>query len=195
MLFDGAEAASACTADYDEAGGGWLGEEIDGAAYGVGAVEGGTGAVEDVDSGDRVEGDGDVEIKVTRLGVVDTKAVEEDEGLLEGGATEGEVGLDAVGCAGLEVERRILAEEIDDGVGDEGVVARVDEVDGAIAFGERQGFERGGDGDVLTDRGEFRLGLGGGVGGSGLLGGGGAEVEGAEKATGFQWGGHIVIIA
>ena len=195
MLLDGGEAAAACAGYNREAGGGWLGEEIDGAADGVGAVEGGTGAVEDVDAGDGVEGNGDVEVQVAGLGVVDAETVEEDEGLLEGGATEGEVGLDAVGCAGLEVERRILAEEIDDGVGDEGLVAWVDEVDGAIAFGERQGFERGGDGDVLTDRGEFRLGLGGGVGGSGLLGGGGAEVEGAEKATGFQWGGHIVIIA
>ena len=104
--------------------GGWLGEEVDGAADGVGAVEGGAGAVEDVDAGDGVEGDGDVEVEVAGLGVVDAEAVEEDEGLLEGGAADGEVGLDAVGGAGLEVEGGVLAEVVDDGVGEQGLVAR-----------------------------------------------------------------------
>ena len=59
--------------------------------------------MEDVDAGDGVEGDGDVEVEVAGFGVVDAEAVEEDEGLLEGGAAEGEVGLDAVWGAGLEV--------------------------------------------------------------------------------------------
>ena len=89
MLLDGTEAAAASACDYGEAGGGWLGEEVDGAADGVGAVEGGAGAVEDVDAGDGVEGDGDVEVEVAGFGVVDAEAVEEDEGLLEGGAAEG----------------------------------------------------------------------------------------------------------
>ncbi len=79
--------------------------------------------MEDVDSGDGVEGDGDVEVEVAGLGVVDAEAVKEDEGLLEGGAAEGEVGLDAVGGAGLEVEGCVLAEEIDDGVRGEGLFA------------------------------------------------------------------------
>jgi hypothetical protein len=92
--------------------------------------------VEDVDAGNGVERDGDVEVKVAGLGVVDAEAVEEDEGLLEGGAAEGEVGLDAVGGAGLEVEGGVLAEVVDDGVGEEGLVAGGDEVDGAIALGE-----------------------------------------------------------
>jgi hypothetical protein len=74
------------------------------------------------------------------LGVVDAKAVEENEGLLEGGAAKGEVGLDAVGGASLEVEGGVLTEEIDYGVGDEGLVARTDEVDRAVAFGEGEGF-------------------------------------------------------
>ena len=45
--------------------------------------------MEDVDAGDGVEGDGDVEVEVAGLGVVDAEAVEEDEGLLKGGAAEG----------------------------------------------------------------------------------------------------------
>ncbi len=53
-----------------------LGDEIDGSAYGVGAVEGGAGAVEDLDARDGVEGDGDVEVEVAGLGVVDAEAVE-----------------------------------------------------------------------------------------------------------------------
>jgi hypothetical protein len=113
--------------------------------------------VEDVDAGDGVERDGDVEVEVAGLGVVDAEAVEEDEGLLEGGAAEGEVGLDSVGGSGLQVERRVLAEEVDDGVGDERLVAWVDEVDGAVAFGEREGFDVSGDSDALGDRDWLRL--------------------------------------
>ena len=104
--------------------------------------------MEDVDSGDGVEWDGDVEVEVAGLGVVDAEAVEQDEGLLEGGAAEGEVGLDAVAGAGLEVEGGVLAEEVDDAVGDEGLVARGEDVDGAVAFGEGEGLEGGGDGDA-----------------------------------------------
>jgi hypothetical protein len=54
-----------------------------------GAVEGAARAVEDIDTGDGVEGDGDVEVQVAGLGVVDAETVEEDEGLLERGAAEG----------------------------------------------------------------------------------------------------------
>ncbi len=151
MLLDGAVAASTCAADDGETGGGWLGEEVDGAADGVGAVESRSRAVEDVDAGDGVEGNRDVEVEVAGFGVVDAEAVEEDEGLLEGGAAEGEVGLDAVGGAGLQVEGGVLTEEVDDGVRDERLVAGRDEIDGSVAFGEGQGFEGGGDADAFGD--------------------------------------------
>src|ERR1700679_2812409 len=95
--------------------GGWV-RRLPAPPMASGAVEGAARAVEDVDAGDGVEGDGDVEVEVAGLGGVDAEAVEEDEGLLEGGAAEGEVGLDAVGGAGLEVEGGVLAEEVDDGV-------------------------------------------------------------------------------
>ena len=41
VLLDGVVAAAAGAGDDGEAGGGWLGEEVDGSADGVGAVEGG----------------------------------------------------------------------------------------------------------------------------------------------------------
>ena len=69
--------------------------------------------MEDVDAGDGVERDGNIEVQVAGLGVVDTQTVEQDEGLLEGGTAKGEVGLYAVRGAGLEVEGGVLAEEVD----------------------------------------------------------------------------------
>jgi hypothetical protein len=66
--------------------------------------------VQNVDAGDGVEGDGDVQIKVPGLGIVDAQAVDEDKGLLEGGAADGEVGLDAFGGAGLQVEGWVKTE-------------------------------------------------------------------------------------
>jgi hypothetical protein len=109
------------------------------------------------------------------LGVVDAKAVEENEGLLEGGAAKGEVGLDAVAGAGLEVEGGVLTEEVYDAVGLEGLVAWGDDVDGAVAFGEGEGFDGGGYGDAL--------GCGGlrGEGRRGLLCDGGAQAKQAER--------------
>ena len=159
-LLDGVIAACSGAGDDGEARGGGLGEEIDGAADGVGAVEGAARAVEDVDVGDGAEWDGDVEVEMAGLGVVDAEAVEEDDGLLEGGAAEGEIGLDAVGCAGLQVEGGVLAEEIYDAVGDERLVSRREDVDGAVAFSKGKGLEGCCDGDALGYCG-FCLGRGG----------------------------------
>ena len=118
--------------------------------------------MEDFDAGEGVEGDGDVEVEVAGLGVVDAEAVEEDEGLFEGGAADGEVGLNAVGRAGLEVEGGVLAEIVGGVVEEEGLVARVESDDGAVGFGERDGWDGGGDGDGLLDGGLL---LGGGEAG------------------------------
>jgi hypothetical protein len=107
--------------------------------------------MEDVDAGDGVEGHGDVEVEVAGLGVVDAEAVDEDEGLLEGGAAEGEIGLDAFGGAGLEVEGWVLAEDIDDGICTGGLVAGEQNFYGAIAFLERERLGGGGDLDGLGD--------------------------------------------
>ena len=78
--------------------------------------------MEQVDAGDGVERDGDVEVEVAGLGIVDAEAVDEDEGLLEGSAADGEVGLNAFAGAGLQVEGRVGAEEVDGGVGADGQV-------------------------------------------------------------------------
>jgi hypothetical protein len=127
---------------------------------------------------------------VTGLGVVDAEAVEEDEGLFEGRSAEREVGLHAVGGAGLQVERGVLTEEIDDGVGGERLLARFDEVDGAVAFGEGEGFEGGGDGDALGEGGGSSL-RRSRVGGRRLLGGGGAEAEDAEEEGRLEFHGCV----
>ena len=105
--------------------------------------------MQDVDAGDGVEGNGDVEIEVAGFGIVDAQAVDEDEGLLEGGAADGEVGLDAFAAARLDIERRVGAEEVDDAVGAEGHLAGLEHLNGAIALGERQRLDGGGHLDAV----------------------------------------------
>jgi hypothetical protein len=116
--------------------------------------------VEEVDAGDGVERDGNVEVQVAGFGIVDAEAVDENEGLLEGGAADGEVGLNAFGGAGLDVEGRVGAEEIDGAVGADGEIAGEDDLDGAVAFGERERLDGGGDLDAV-DFDEFGLRRGG----------------------------------
>jgi hypothetical protein len=115
--------------------------------------------VEDFDAGDGVERDGDVEVEVAGLGVVDAETIDEDEGLLEGGAADGEIGLDSEWGAGLEVKGGVLTEIVDGAGSEERLVASVDGLDGAVGFGERDGRDGGGDG----------YGLLGWCGGAGLL--------------------------
>ena len=59
--------------------------------------------MQDIDARDGVERHGDIKVQVAGLGVVDAQAVEQDQGLLEGGTTDGEVGLNAVRAACLQV--------------------------------------------------------------------------------------------
>ena len=92
--------------------------------------------MKDIDTGDGVEWDGNVEVEVAGFWVVDSQTIDEDERLLEGSATNGEIGLNAFGGAGLHIERWIGAEEIDGRVGEGGRVARRDDLYGAVAFGE-----------------------------------------------------------
>ena len=90
-----------------------------------------------------------------------------------------------------------MAEVVDDGVGEEGLVAGGDEVDGAVAFGQGEGFEGGGNGDALGEGGGFCLFRGGVRRGSllRLLGEGGGKAEEAEKAGDLMGGGHLAIFA
>ncbi len=118
------------------------------------------GAVEDVNAGDGVKRDGDVEVEMAGLGVIDAEAVEQDERLLEGSAADGEVSLNAIASACLQVEGRVLAEQVDDAVADEWLVAGRKDVDGAVTFGERQRFESRRNGDAFGDGCGFVWGLG-----------------------------------
>src|ERR1039458_2579553 len=66
VVFERAVVAGAGAGDQRKAGGGLAGEAVACAADGVGTVEGGAGAVQDVDAGDGVERDGDIEIQIGR---------------------------------------------------------------------------------------------------------------------------------
>jgi len=150
VLLFGAVVAEACL-DYHGGCGGAGGDEVDGAPDGVGAVEGGAGAVQDVGAGDGFERHRDVEVQVATLGVVDAEAVDQDEGLLEGGAAQGDVGLHTVAGAGLDVHRGIEAEVILDAVEQQRRLPGVEHDDGAVVGRERHGFDGGGDVDALLD--------------------------------------------
>ena len=113
-LLVGAEVAES-EADGEVAGFGSAGDEVDRAAHGVGAVHGGTGAFENFDAVDGSDGNGEVHAVVAGLDVADAQAVEQDQGLAEVGAADGDVGLDAVGRALLQVDGGIELEEIDRG--------------------------------------------------------------------------------
>ena len=109
--------------------------------------------MEHVDASDGVERHSDVEIEVASFRVINAEAVDEDEGLLEGGAADGEVGLHAFAGASLNVERGIGAEEVDGRVSAGGQIARGEDVNGAIAFGEGERFDGGGDLDGVDHNG------------------------------------------
>jgi hypothetical protein len=85
------------------------------------------------------------------LGVVDAQAVDQHEGLLEGGAAQGDVGLHAVAGAGLDVDRGVEAEVVLDAVKEQRGLPGVEHDDGAVVGGERHGLDGGGDIDALRD--------------------------------------------
>ena len=76
------------------------------------------------DAGDRFERHRDIQIVVAGLHVVHAHAVEQDQRLAEAGAADREVGLDAVGRALAEVERRVEPEQVHQSVEHQPVVAR-----------------------------------------------------------------------
>ena len=149
--------------------------------------------MEDVDAGDGVERDGNVEVEMAGLGIVDAEAVDEDEGLLESSAADGEVGLHAFGGAGLEVEGRVGAEEVDGAVGADGEIVGEYLEYGAIAFGQRERLDGGGDLDAV-DFDEFGRWCGGWLRGGGWRAGclgeccGRAEEEQGEAGECFLHG-------
>ncbi len=105
--------------------------------------------MQDFHLADGFEGHGDVHVVVAALHVVEAQAVEQDEGLAEVAAANGHVGLHAIGAARLEIERRVEAEQIGEGIGDEIHAPRRQQGEGAIHFIEREGFEGAGDDDGI----------------------------------------------
>src|SRR5579863_6872323 len=83
--------------------------KVDDAADRVGSVERRSGAVEDIHAAKGGLRYGQIEVEVRGLRVVDPHAIEEDQGLLEGGAAQGHVGQYAPRGALLNVDRRIGA--------------------------------------------------------------------------------------
>ena len=71
MVLERAVIAGAGAGDETETCGRRAGEEVDGSSNRVRPVEGGAGAVEDVYAGDGVERDGNVEVEMAGLGIVD----------------------------------------------------------------------------------------------------------------------------
>ena len=88
------------------------GEEIDNATEGVDSVERGAGAFENLDGVHGLKGDGEIEVVVRGLAVVDAEAVEEHKRLFEAAATQDDVGLATAGAALFQKYGGVLAEEI-----------------------------------------------------------------------------------
>lgn len=95
------------------------GEEIDNATECVDSMKSGTGALENLDRVHGFERDGQVEVVVRGLAVVDAESVEQDEGLLEAAAAQDEIGLAAAGATLLEEDGRVVAEKLERGFGGE----------------------------------------------------------------------------
>ena len=130
---------------------------------------------------------GNVEVQVPGLGIVDSESVDEDEGLLEGCAANGEVGLHAFRTARLDIERWVGAQQIDNRIRGDGGFAGKKLVDGAVRI-RRKGS---GSTVVVTWMLSTRVGSGAGVGslcgGPLLLRVGGRGAEG----SGLQVGGKV----
>jgi hypothetical protein len=90
---------------------------------------------------------------VAGLRVVHAAAVEEDEGLGERGAADGEVALEAVGGALAEVEGGVELEEIREVVEQEALGEDGEGGDGAVGLFEGERLPGSGDDDGLLDGG------------------------------------------
>jgi hypothetical protein len=120
-------------------------DDVDDAARSVGPIERGAGTEHHFDAFHGIERHGNVHVVVAGLDVVEPQAVEQDEGLFEGGSANGKVGLHAVGGARLEVERWIETENVGERVEHQIEFAHRQHEDGAVDLFERQRLKRAGD--------------------------------------------------
>ena len=168
-------------------GGSPLGENLDDGADGVGAVEGGLGAADDLDALDLAGRDA-VEVEVAAV-VVDPHAVDEDV-VVVGLAAPGEDGGEgALAARRLDVEAGHVAQDVGDRVAAEGLDVLGGE--DRVRLGDRRGAlrgARGGDDDGVPDGGDVEAEVGGRGAGRRHLGRGGheaAETGGQAIGRGF----------
>ena len=106
--------------------------EVDHAADGIGPVKRRTGAAQDFDALDGLQRHGNVHVVVAGLHVVRSPAVQEDEGLREGSAADGNIRLHAVRTALAEVNRRFQPQKINERVGQELLASNIEHTDGSV---------------------------------------------------------------
>ncbi len=132
------------------------GDDVDGAADGVGAVDGRPAAQQDLDALDVEQRHRHVAVVVPRLGVVEPGAVDQHQRLAEGGAADGEVGLDAPRSALAHLDAGHQAQRVDrGGDGQAGEVLAGQDDDRAAEAAERVGRDGSGDDDGLAHVGRF----------------------------------------
>ena len=107
------------------------GDEVDDSAECIGPVQSGAGAFENLDGVHGLERDGEIEIVVRGLSIVDAEAVDEDEGLSEAAAAKNYIGLSAACTALLDECRAVVTEEIERGLDQEEVWLDREDLDGA----------------------------------------------------------------
>lgn len=85
------------------------------------------------------------------LRIIEAKTIDEDKGLLEGGATDGEVRLHAVAGSRLDIDGRVEPEVIGHFVEQQWLSAGIEDIDRAVVGGERHWLKRGGDIDAFGE--------------------------------------------
>src|SRR5665213_4057933 len=91
---------------------------------------------ENLDGVHGFKGDGEVEVVVRGLAVVDAESIEQDQSLFEAAAAQDKIGLGAAGAALLEKDRGVLAKEIEWGFSGECFVFERKHHNGAGRLGE-----------------------------------------------------------
>jgi hypothetical protein len=138
LLVDAVAAERRAQAEFGD--GGRLGDDVDDATHGVGAIHGGTRPAHHFDAIHTFERHGDIHVVVAGLRVVDAHAVEQHEGLAEARAADGKIALHPVRRAFLQVERGVELEQIRQGIKHQALAARREHADGAVDLFQRHGL-------------------------------------------------------
>ncbi len=115
------------------------GQEIDHAAERIDAMQRRAGAFKNLNRVHRLERNGQVEIVVRGLAVVDAEAIEQYQGLLKAASAQHEIGLRAAGAALFEKDGRVLAQKIERSFGGQLFAFERQNLYGARRLGKRHG--------------------------------------------------------